>query len=44
MSAFRNYLETFIQNPDLVDIILGLFVLLVAMAIVRALGFGLFKD
>lgn len=44
MSALRDYLMTFIVDPDLVDIVMGLFVLLSAAAILRLFGCGIYKD
>jgi len=44
MEQFKEYLETFISDPDVVNIVLGLFVLLAAAAILKVLGFGIFKD
>lgn len=44
MMALRTYLSSFITDPLLVDIVLGLFVLLAAAAILRLFGFGIFKD
>lgn len=44
MEQFRTYLETFIDDPDAVNIVLILLVLLAAAAILKVLGFGLYKD
>lgn len=44
MEALKEYLSTFIDDPDMVSIVLGLLVLLTAAAILKALAFGIFKD
>lgn len=44
MEAFRNYLSTFITDPDLVNIVMALLVLLTAAAILKVIAFGIFKD
>lgn len=44
MTALKAYIATFISDPLLVDIVMGLFVLLAAAAILKVLGFGIFKD
>lgn len=43
MIEFKAFLETFISDPDLVNIILGIVVFYLLSCISRALGFGLFK-
>lgn len=44
MSDLRVYLETFITDSDLVNIILGIIVFYLLACISKALGFGLFKN
>lgn len=44
MEELRTYLMTFIDDPDAVNIVLVLVVLLSAAAILKVLGFGLYKD
>lgn len=44
MIDLKTYLETFISDPDMINIILGLMFLLVVMVIAKALGCGIFKS
>lgn len=44
MEQLKNYLATFIDDPDAVNIVLILLVLMAAASILKVLGFGLYKD
>lgn len=44
MSEFANYLSTFISDPQMVDVIMGVLVVVLASGLLRALGIDLFCD
>ena len=44
MSALANYLSTFISDPLMVDVIMGVLVIVLASALLLALGIDLFLN
>lgn len=44
MSELQAYLSTFITDPQMVDVIMGVLVVVLASGLLRALGIDLFCD